>query len=176
MKRITKHLLRGTALLAFAVLAVFAIVPASAQRKNAPVNTSAAPVPAPILDGKRAFVSFELGDVSAFPSLYSGGPERAYSEFYEQMQQWGRYQLVNDPKDADIILAIRFVETPGLSSPQIRLGVNDARGRISLWGFSEEINGAFLKKNRDAAFSDAVYRVSADLKLLLASNGVQPKP
>lgn len=150
--------------------------PAVAQRKNAPVNSSAAPVPAPILQGKRAFVSFELGDVSAFPSLYSGGPERAYSEFYAGMQQWGRYQLVSDPKDADIILAIRFVEIPGITSPQIRLGINDARGRVSLWGFSEEINGVFLKKNRDKGFSDAVDRVIADLKLLLSSNGVQPQP
>lgn len=146
-----------------------------AQRKNAPVNSSAAPVPVPILQGKRAFVSFELGDVSAFPSLYSGGPERAYSEFYQGMQQWGRYQLVADPKDADIILAIRFVEIPGVSAPQIRLGINDARSRVSLWGFSEQIDGVFLKKNRDRGFSDAVARVIDDLKLLLSSNGVQPQ-
>ena len=149
---------------------------AMAQRKNAPVNLSAAPVPAPILQGKRAFVSFELGDVSAFPSAYSGGPERAYSEFYQAMGQWGRYQLVPDPKDADIILAIRFVDIPGIRAPQIRLGINDAHGRVSLWGFSEEVNGAFLKHNRDDAFSDAVYRVVADLKLLLSSNGAQATP
>ena len=151
-------------------------LPGTAQRRNAPVNSSAAPVPVPILQGKRAFVSFELGDVSAFPSLYSGGPERAYSEFYAGMQQWGRYQLVSDPKDADIILAIRFVEIPGITSPQIRLGINDARSRVSLWGFSEEISGVFLKKNRDKGFSDAVDRVVADVKLLLSSNGVQPQP
>ncbi len=143
----------------------------AAQRKNAPVNASAAPVPAPILDGKRAFVSFELGDVSAFPSGYSGGPERAYTEFYKGMQQWGRYQLVPDPKD---VLGIRFVETPG-GTPQIRLGINDARGRVSLWGFSEEIGGG-LKKSRDRNFSEAVDRVIADLKLLLSSNGVPPQP
>ena len=161
---------------AICALTTLAVIYSPAQRKNAPVNASAAPVPSPILQGKKAFVSFELGDVSAFPSLYSGGPERAYAEFYQGMQQWGRYQLVNDPKDADIILAIRFVETPGISSPQIRLGINDARGRVSLWGFSEEINGVFLKKNRDRGFSDAVDRVIADLKLLLSSNGVQPQP
>ena len=146
----------ATRLLSFCLFAITLAYPAAAQRKDAPVNSSAAPVPAPILQGKRAFVSFELGDVSAFPSLYSGGPERAYSEFYAGMQQWGRYQLVSDPKDADIILAIRFVEIPGVTSPQIRLGINDAHGRISLWGFSEEINGVFLKKNRDSGFSDAV--------------------
>jgi hypothetical protein len=144
------------------------------QRKAAPVNLSAAPVPAPILQGKKAFISFELGDVSAFPSLYSGGPERAYNEFFMGMQQWGRYELVADPKDADVVFAIRFVESPGLADPQIRLGILDARGRVSLWGFAEEINGAFRKKNRDAAFTAAITQVVSDVKLLVQSNGAIP--
>jgi len=147
-----------------------------AQRKAAPVNSSAAPVPAPILDGKKAFISFELGDVSSFPSVYSGGPERAYNEFYQGMQQWGRYQLVSDPKDADVVFAIRFVESPGLTDPQIRLGISDSRGRVSLWGFAEEINGAFRKKNRDAAFSATIAQVINDLKLLVNSNGAPAAP
>ncbi len=163
MRKVAVGVLCGSVLFYGGVLA--------AQRKNAPVNASGAPVPTPILQGKRAFVSFELGDVSAFPSVYSGGPERAYAEFYRDMQQWGRFQLVSDPKDADLVLGIRFVETPGLQVPQIRLGITDAGTRISLWAFSEEINGAFLKRNRDPAFSDAVDRIVADFKLLLSSNG-----
>ena len=145
------------------------------QRKAAPVNSSSAPVPAPIL-GKKAFISFELGDVSSFPSLYSGGPERAYDEFFQQMQQWGRYDLVADPKDADVVFAIRFVESPGITNPQIRLGIADSRGRISLWGFAEEIDGAFRKRNRDAAFTAAVTRIVSDVKLLVQSNGAIPQP
>ena len=130
---------------------------ALAQRKGAPVNASSAPVPAPILQGKKAFISFELGDVSAFPSLYSGGPERAYNEFYQGMQQWGRYQLVSDPKDADVIFAIRFVESPGLAFPQIRLGIMSAGGRVSLWGFSaRDQPGVSRRTNRDAAFTDTI--------------------
>jgi hypothetical protein len=144
-----------------------------AQRKAAPVNSSAAPVPLPILEGKKAFISFELGDVSSFPSVYSGGPERAYNEFYKGMQTWGRYQLVADPKDADVVFAIRFVDSPGLANPQIRLGISDSRGRVSLWGFAEEINAAFRKKNRDAAFSATIDQVIDDVKLLVSSNGMQ---
>jgi hypothetical protein len=142
-----------------------------AQRKAAPVNSSAAPVPAPILQGKKAFISFELGDVSSFPSTYSGGPERAYNEFFQGMLSWGRYQLVSDPKDADVIFAIRFVDSPGLADPQIRVGITDPHGNISLWGFAEEINGAFRKKNRDAAFSATIAQVISDVKTLVAPNG-----
>jgi hypothetical protein len=144
-----------------------------AQSKAAPVNSSAAPVPLPILEGKKAFISFELGDVSSFPSVYSGGPERAYNEFYKGMQTWGRYQLVADPKDADVVFAIRFVDSPGLAIPQIRLGISDPHGGISLWGFAEEINAAFLKKNRDSAFSATIDQVINDVKLLISPNGTQ---
>jgi hypothetical protein len=150
----------------------FRILPsgALAQRKGAPVNASSAPVPAPILQGKKAFISFELGDVSAFPSVYSGGPERAYNEFYQGMRQWGRYELVSDPEDADVIFAVRFVESPG-SFPQIRLGIMSGGGRVSLWGFTEEIDTAFHKKNRDAAFTDTILQVINDVKLLVSPNG-----
>jgi hypothetical protein len=148
-----------------------------AQAKAAPVNSSFAPVPTPILQGKKAFISFELGDVSSFPSTYSGGPERAYNEFYQGMQQWGRYQLVDDPKDADVIFAIRFVDSPGLSHPQIRLGIMDPHGDIALWGFAEEINSALRKKNRDAAFSATITQVVSDVQQLLATGGgPSPKP
>jgi hypothetical protein len=159
----------------FVLLFVLSTLPAVGQRKAAPVNASQAPVPAPIVTGKTAFISYELGDVSSFPSTYSGGPERAYNEFFQGMQQWGRYQLVADPKDADVVFAIRFVDPPGIGNPQIRLGVSDARGRVSLWGFAEEIDGAFRKKNRDAAFSSAIAQVINDLKLLVA-NGPPPPP
>jgi len=49
---------------------------------DAGVNSVRAPVPTPLLNGKKAFISYELGDVTAFPDAYSGGPERAYGEFY----------------------------------------------------------------------------------------------
>lgn len=139
---------------------------ASAQRKAAPVNASSAPVPSPILAGKRAFISFELGDVRAFPSIYSGGPERAYDEFYKGMLAWGHYQLVADPKDADVIFAIRFVDPPGIE-PQFRLAIMDARGRVALWGFTEELDSAFRKKHRDAAFSKAINQLVMDVQTLV---------
>ncbi|MGA8940699.1 MAG: hypothetical protein WB439_16170 [Acidobacteriaceae bacterium] len=142
-----------------------------AQRKGAPVNSSSAPVPAPILQAKKAFISFELGDVSSFPGIYSGGPERAYSEFYRGMQQWGRYQLVDDPKDADVIFAIRYVD----SGPYLRLQIESPQSGISLWGFAEQINGAMRKKNRDAAFSQTVAQVIRDVEQLVGS-GAPPAP
>src|ERR1700761_1935654 len=76
------------------------------------VNSVQAPVPTPLVRGKKAFISYELGDVTAFPDAYSGGPERAYGEFYSAMKAWNRYDLVADPNDADIVFAVRFVDPP----------------------------------------------------------------
>ncbi len=70
-----------------------------------------------------------------------------------------------------MIFCNSFVESPGLSFPQIRLGIMSANGRVSLWGFAEEINGAFRKKNRDAAFTDTILQVVSDVKLLTSPNG-----
>ncbi len=132
------------------------------------INNSQAPVPSPLLKAKRAFISYEIGDVTAFPSDYSGGPERAYGEFYSQMKAWGRYELVSDPKDADIIFAVRFVDPPNIVRPQIRVGIMDSTARVSLWGFVEEVNFAFFKKHRDAAFTASVKQLLEDVQALVS--------
>ena len=91
---------------------------------TAGVDPVRAPVPTPLLNGKKAFISYELGDVTAFPDAYSGGPERAYGKFYSAMKTWNRYELVADPNDADVVFAVRFVDSPN-TVPQIRIGVAD---------------------------------------------------
>jgi hypothetical protein len=130
-------------------------------------------VPTPLLNGKRAFISYELGDITAFPSTYSGGPERAYNEFFADMKGWGRYELVMDPKDADLVFAIRFVDAPGLSYPQMRVSVSDARTHVMLWGFVEEVNPAWFKKHRDNAFSDTVELLVSDIHDLITPGAAQ---
>ncbi len=172
---------RALELCALLALTLTAAAPAFAQHRSSAavgINVVGAPVPDPILKGKRAFIAYELGDVSSFPSRYSGGPERAYSEFYSQMKQWGRYQLVSDPKDADVIFAIRFVDPPEISAPQVRLGISDARAHVPLWGFVEQVDAAFRKKNRDADFTDTVSLLVADLKALVepALTTTAPRP
>ena len=144
-----------------ALLFCFCIaVPAQRSSARKGVNKMGAPIPDPILNGKRVFISFELGDTVDFDGVYSGGPERAYSEFYNQMKQWNHYELVSNPNDADMVFAIRFTGV-------LRLTLLDARGRISLWGFVEQVDPAFFKKHRDNQFSQSVGRLITDLKTLL---------
>jgi hypothetical protein len=166
---------RGAMLLCCTAL-LFSATPVRAQLRSsaaAGINNLSAPVPAPLLNGKRAFISYELGDVSAFPLVYSGGPERAYSEFMAAMKTWGRYELVLDPKDADLVFAIRFVDPPGIV-PQVRLGILDAKTGFSLWGFVEQVNFAFHKKNRDADFSATIQQLETDVEALVIASSAAP--
>jgi hypothetical protein len=156
-----------------AVVAMCCVVPACADERSsavAGINNLGAPVPTPLLEGKRVFISYELGDVTSFPSRYSGGPERAYSELIADMKTWGRYEVVLDPKDADVVFAIRFVDPPDISKLQIRLGISDAKTHVALWGFVEEVDFAFRKKNRDVAFSDTVQQLVSDVQTLVTAN------
>jgi len=138
------------------------------------INTAKAPVPTPLVSGKKVFVSFDPGDVLAFPSVYSGGPERAYNEFYADMKQWGHYELVLDPQSADLIFSVRFVESGGLPWPQIRLAISDAKTHVILWGFVEQINGALFKRHRDQAFSNTVMWLVNDVQELLVPGSPAP--
>jgi hypothetical protein len=90
------------------------------------------------------------------------------------MKTWGRFDLVMDPKEADVVFSIRFVESPGLQLPQIRLGISDARTHVALWGFVEQVNPAFFKKHRDEAFSGAVLLLLSDVRALFAPGSAEP--
>jgi hypothetical protein len=83
------------------------------------------------------------------------------------MKTWGRFELVLDPSDADVVFAVRFVDSPGLSVPQIRVGISDGKTHVALWGFVEQVDPAFFKKHRDASFSDSVQLLVADVQQLL---------
>ena len=148
------------------VLTLSCTFPMSAQKSSAAkgINNLSAPVPTPLLKGKRAFISYELGDVTSFPSAYSGGPERAYNEFFTQMKAWGRFELVTDPSDADLVFAVRFVDAP---MPQIRVGISDGNTHVALWGFVEQVDPAMFKKHRDSSFSASVHLLVSDVQALI---------
>ena len=173
---------RLTKLLASLFLTATIAAPAQIIRLGTPkkssadagVNNAGAPVPTPLLSGKKAFISYDLGDVIAFPEVYSGGPERAYAEFYSAMKSWGRYELVADPAQADIVFAVRFSDPAG-AVPQIRIGITDAHSKIVLWGFVEQVDFKFRKKNRDLAFTDSVKLLVTDIQTLIGQNVTAPQ-
>ena len=137
-----------------------------------PQPAPAAPVPAQIVSARKAFISNGGQQPATFGDPYfSGGTDRPYNEFYAAMKDWGRFELVSAPADADIVLQFRVADR--VSSPFVELQVTvlDPKTNIALWTFSENCRKIGRGKTRDAAFEKSLSTLSDDLKKFMAGTG-----
>jgi hypothetical protein len=130
-------------------------------------------VPPQIAAAQKAFISNAGGE--SFESVidqtvFNGGPDRPYNQFYASMKEWGRYQIVSSPGDADLVFEISWVLTDtGLRLPvlgQLRLVVIDPKTHVTLWNLTQYVRGAILLGNRDKNFDQAMTIVVNRLKIL----------
>jgi hypothetical protein len=142
----------------------------SAQQAKGP---EPAPVPPQIAAAKKVFISNAGGE--SFEGIFDqtvfdGGPDRPYNQFYAALKDWGRFEIVSSPADADIVLEISWVLTDtGLRLPvlgQLRLGIIDPRTHVKLWNLTEYVRGAILLGNRDKNFDQAMTTILNRMKLL----------
>jgi hypothetical protein len=176
---------RSTAVVCLVVAPFFQALPISAQQKS---EAPPAPIPAEILATKRIFIGNAGGEDSVTftkgtdQTLFSGGANRAYNEFYQAMKKWGRYELASLPDNAGLLFEIQFTMVPydrtavngeGLGSqtfdPRFRLVIRDPKTSAILWVFIEHTEWAILKGNRDKNFEDALGRLVADVQQLVAA-------
>jgi hypothetical protein len=146
----------------------------------APPATSLAPVPPALLNAKTVFISNAGADSGLFPHPFSGDPDRPYNQFYAATQSWGRYEIVGDPSQADIVIELQLIAPPGPSSgnkvngasdplPMFRLVVYDRKTHYVLWALTESIMVAYIQKTHDNNFDQALSALTADLKKLTSA-------
>jgi hypothetical protein len=153
--------------------------------------TPAAPIPTQILTAKKVFIANAGGDQPFYEEpLFSGGPDRAYNQFYAAMKTWGRYELVGAPGDADLLIEILFTVprieqkvvrgqaalVPIPYDPQFRVVVRDPKTSALLWAFTEHAEWAILQRNRDKNFDRALAKVVSDMQGWSASAGSTSNP
>ncbi len=65
------------------------------------------PVPTQISAAKKVFIGYagENQPIEA-DSIFTGGSQRAYDEFYAGMKSCGKYELVGAPADADLLFEV----------------------------------------------------------------------
>jgi len=143
-----------------------------------PANTAAiAPVPAAIAAAKTIFVSNAGADSGLFPEPFSGDPNRAYNEFYANLKTSGKYELVDDPSQADLVLELQLTAPNGPSRgskqlgaadpvPMFRLAVYDRKTHYVLWAMTESVEVAFLQKTHDHNFDQALATLTYDFELV----------
>ena len=133
-------------------------------------QSAAAPVPTKLFEAKKVFVS-NAGVDAASPVVFERtiGPNEPYSQFYFAMQQWGRYELVGTPSDADMVLQLRL--SSPLSScetyePQIALTILDSNTHFVLWTVTRRVRDARLKDNWDKNLKESIANLVDELKRL----------
>jgi hypothetical protein len=116
-------------ILCIALAATLLSIPVlNAQQRSKDVP--AAPVPAQIGAAKRVFISYN-GGING----YVAKDDRTYDHLYAAMKDWGRYELVAAPADADLVLEASLVGV------NIRLAVLDPKTHVVLWAFAHRMGG-----------------------------------
>jgi hypothetical protein len=124
-----------------------------AQNSPAP-----APLPGGLSTAKTVFISDETGE-SLDAKEYS---ERPYNTFYAALKNWGHFQIVSSPAEADLILQFRITNYHvgyGLSAT-----VLDTKNHVAIWALSVPLKVAARKGARAKNFDQAVSSLTNDLK------------
>jgi len=154
---------------------VFLLVTCYAMPGKNSKDATPSSLPAAIREAKKVF-------------LRNGGDsDLAYDAFYSEMQSWGRYEIVNAPDEADLVVELTFRvgrgrewlhdETVGAPHDGRRypllmlttLTVFDASSNDSLWSAVESRKLALTEKNREKDTVNLVQKLVAELK-----HGVEP--
>lgn len=144
----------------------------AAEKKGVP----AAPVPAQILAAKKIFIANAGGDqMSEDEPIFTGGPDRAYNQFYAAMKSWGRFEIVGSPAEADLLIEVKQEVLTvvlrggagGSATPMFGLKIRDAKTLALLWGF--QVHGKFGlgQGSSDKYFDQAVDQLVSDLRMLV---------
>jgi hypothetical protein len=163
----------------FVITGAFA---ASSQAQPQPQATPSAPIPPQILSAKNIFIGNGGGASDPYTGRYgdfSGGPDRAYNDFYAALKTFPKYTLVSAPADADLVFQISFSEFPvqavagketvTVADAKFRLAILDPKTHMTLWTITEYVGGAILESNREKNYVQAMGRVVADLQALTST-------
>jgi len=132
-----------------------------------------APLPSVIVNAKKIFLT------------NGGGSNLAYDAFFSAIKEWGRYQIVGSPDEADLIIELKYwVEHDGtdvstftntytgktqsisteLVDPQLKLTIYDAKSKNSLWSAIDHRQLARREKNREKETIKSAERLVDQLK------------
>ncbi len=147
----------------------------SLARAQRPKMPAPAPVPRQIGAAQKVFIANGGGEsfeTIINQTVFDGGPDRPYNQFYAAMKEWGRYELVASPADADLVVEVSWDLTDvGLQLPvlgELRLVILDPKTHVTLWTVIEHVRGAILLGNRDKNFDQAMNTVMKRMKDLVA--------
>jgi len=138
---------------------------------------SSAPIPRALRSAGKIFVSNAGADSGLFPSPFSGDPTRGYNQLYAALKADGKFQLVDDPAEADLVLELELTAPNGPSNgskvngasnplPMLRLVIYDRKSHYVLWALTQSIDVAYLQKTHDRNFDQALEDLRLEFEAL----------
>jgi hypothetical protein len=119
----------------------------------------------------------------------NGGSDVPFNVFQAALESWARYQLVDSPEQADILINITSPDDDRTSTEKshiassggksrgpdtapsrantegpIRVVVSDARTHLTLWSASDQPKGGFRQKARDEHLVEAAQRLMTQFR------------
>ena len=132
-----------------------------------------APLPQAIVTAHKVFLS------------NGGGSDLAFDAFYSEMKNWGKYQIVGSPDQAELVIELSYrvedlgtrvwssvntynnttqVHSRELIDPKLILTIYDARTKNSLWSTIDHRRLARFEKNREKEMINSAERLVEELK------------
>jgi hypothetical protein len=174
-------LLRAMFSLAMAMMCGMAVNSATQNVGGKPAATTA-PMPTAIQTAKRVFLgNAGVDGMSISTFRRSGDMNQPYNWFYLAMKNWGRYELVGSPADADLVFEISFAaplvgaDKISTFAPYLRLEILDAKTHFLLWTIVEPVEGAYRKATWDSNFKTGVTNLVSGLKNITGETHVASK-
>ena len=150
-------------------------------------KTTDTAVPLGILNAKSVFISNGGSDAGLFPEPFSGDANRGYFSFVANLQHLQKYDLVQDPSQADVVMEIQLLAPTGPQNrskqlgaadflPFFKLTVYDRETHFVLWTITEPIELAMRQKTHDNNFDVALSHLVDDLQALSQPGAAQLYP
>jgi hypothetical protein len=152
---------RIATIVAFCIAVMIALQAAPGAAAKKVPDPPAAPIPTQVLNGKRVFIS----NSESTADIIFGVPDLTYDVLYEHMKNWGKYELVSAPADADLVFNINFVI---LLNQQLRLVVLDPQTHTVLWTFAEPVQPWTRQATGRKNFDQTMTKLVDDLRNLTA--------
>jgi hypothetical protein len=142
-----------------------------------------APVPSQLLTGKKVFVSNVPGALFSSPRTAEDDPYRPYNQFYASIKNWGYYELVPAPAEADLIFEVSLVDRPTMGNALVQssfrlayldLTVRDPRTQVVLWWFAERLQGANRPATGEKNYNQAMTNLVNDVKKAVGQYAAGP--
>jgi hypothetical protein len=127
-----------------------------------------APIPAQVLAAKKVFISNGGDDDWTIPRQIHT-PSLTYNQFYADIKNWGKYELMSSPADADVVFEIRSYDSreAGL---QVHLAILDPKTHITLWSLTQGVEGASRIATARKNFDGGMNALVGDLKKLVSGS------